>query len=362
MIHVITGAPCSGKSTYILENRSEGDPVIDFDSLAYALGAESGHEANQDVTAIAHVARNAAVDWVLDNPVERDVWIVSCRPSDSEIELYREVDADIIEVDADMDTCLARAESDGRPEKTPEAIREWFDREKGTSMEISYKSFDIEEKDGGEIFAYAATFDREPDAYGDVIAKGAFARTIQEWKNSGKPIPLLFGHNAEDPFYNIGACYDFGENDIGFYIKGNYDPDNDLAQYVRKLANEGRLCKMSFAYVVRDSAEVTLEDGRKANELRDLDVFEVSVVTIPANQHAEIIETRNMTAEVKSGRRNSAKDEQRIRDAIAVLQELLNDIEPEEPKEVNPGEGEEPTEDNGAKALLEIIEKIGGRA
>lgn len=225
-------------------------------------------------------------------------------------------------------------------------------------MELQYKSFQITE-DGGEIVAYAATFDREPDAYGDVIRKGAFTRSLKEWKESGKPIPLLYGHNAEDPYYNIGACTEAIEDDHGLLIRAGFDPDNPLAQYVRKLTDEGRVCKMSFAFMVRDHGEIELEDGTKANELRDVDIFEVSVVLIPANQHADILETRDTEPDTKSGRRNSAADEQRIRDAIATLQALLDDIEqePEEPEQVNAA-AEEPAEVNGSKALLETIRSI----
>lgn len=100
-----------------------------------------------------------------------------------------------------------------------------------------------------------------------------------------------------------------------------------------------------------------LEDGRKANELRDVDIFEVSVVLIPANQNAVILETRDAEPETKSGRRNSAKDESTIREVIAALQGLLDDMEPEEPEQVNSEPEEEP---ETVKGLLETIAKIGG--
>ena len=45
---------------------------------------------------------------------------------------------------------------------------------------------------------------------------------------------------------------------------------------------------MSFAYDVCDWGPVELDGGVKATELRALDLFEVSVVLVPANAHAEI--------------------------------------------------------------------------
>ena len=56
----------------------------------------------------------------------------------------------------------------------------------------------------GTVEGYAATFDRIPDAYGDVIKQGAFADTLKAWEENGKPIPLLYGHSTDDPAYNIG--------------------------------------------------------------------------------------------------------------------------------------------------------------
>lgn len=51
----------------------------------------------------------------------------------------------------------------------------------------------------GRFIGYAATFDRKPDTYGDVIAKGAFAGTIRAWADSIRPVPVFYGHNMDDP-------------------------------------------------------------------------------------------------------------------------------------------------------------------
>lgn len=357
MIHVITGAPCSGKSTYVQEHAEPGDVVVDFDALACALGA-SPHEAVTESTnpvKAAFQARDAVIDWVLDT--DSEAYIIHTSPTDAQLARYMDAGAEFVEVEATLEECLARCESDSRPEGTADIIREWFTGRKAMS-ETKYKEFEATE-DGGHIKAYAATFDREPDCYGDVIAKGAFDRTIKAWRDSGKPIPLLFGHNADDPYYNIGSCKEFGVDDRGFYIEGEFDAENETAQYVRKLCKEGRVCKMSFAYAVRDWAEIKLEDGTRANELRDLDVFEVSVVTIPANSHADIVEVKDTDPDVKSGRRNSAKDESVIREVIAALQGLLDDTEPEEPGEANSQEKEQtPVNDSRKENLLELMKSI----
>ena len=43
---------------------------------------------------------------------------------------------------------------------------------------IKTKTFDIKADANGAIVGYASTWTREPDSYGDVVAKGAFAECI----------------------------------------------------------------------------------------------------------------------------------------------------------------------------------------
>ena len=180
------------------------------------------------------------------------------------------------------------------------------------------------EMDGGTVKGYASTFDREPDSYGDVIARGAFAKSIERWAKGDKPVPLLYGHNTDDPIYNIGAVTLMKEDERGLYIEAEFDAENEKAQYVRKLVKEGRLYQFSFAFDCTDWAEVELEDGRKANELRELEIYEVSLVQIPANQHAEVVDVKS--ADVKSGRRNSKADADELRNILTLTDEIAETV------------------------------------
>ena len=214
----------------------------------------------------------------------------------------------------------------------------------------------------GIVEGYASTFDREPDSYGDVIAPGAFADTLARWRETGKPIPLLYGHSTEDPEYNIGKVVEAYEDERGLFVRAEFDADNPKAQYVRKLVKEGRLYQFSFAYQVLDAGTVELEGGLEAYELRKLDIFEVSLVQIPANQHAEVVEVKAATPEVKSGRRNSKADEDELRRVLdmanqieTIVQSLIGD-EQDEPEPEPEDKPEEPEgakgEDSTAKAAL----------
>ena len=193
---------------------------------------------------------------------------------------------------------------------------------------IKTKTFLIKADSNGSIVGYASTWTREPDSYGDVVAKGAFAECIARLKEEGRNIPFLWNHDAMNLKAFIGTVIDLLEDDHGLKFEAIFD-DTEEAQRARQLAQDGRLCKFSFAYDVLEAGEITLEDGRKANELRKLNIHEVSLVMYPANADTSVVS-------VKSGRRNSAKDADAIREAITLLQGVLgelDDTEEEEPIE-----------------------------
>ena len=228
---------------------------------------------------------------------------------------------------------------------------------------IKTKTFDIKADNLGAIVGYASTWTREPDSYGDVVAKGAFAECIARLKEEGRNIPLLWNHAAMDLKAFIGTVTDLAEDDHGLKFEAVFD-DTEEAQRARQLAQDGRLCKFSFAYDVLEAGEITLEDGRKANELRKLNIHEVSLVMYPANADTSVVS-------VKAGRRNRKSDEDIIKQIISLANQLLTDevddieevpqeseAKSEEPDTVNDEEQKRKTELlKHANKLLEEVNK-----
>ncbi|MBO4390389.1 MAG: HK97 family phage prohead protease [Lachnospiraceae bacterium] len=198
---------------------------------------------------------------------------------------------------------------------------------------MKYKEFSVKYEDSGNgtIEGYASTWIREPDSYGDVVKEGAFARTLKERWNGGKGIPLLWAHQMDNLSSYIGTA-EATEDEKGLHFLAGFD-DTSEAQRVRGLYKDGRLSKFSFAFDIKDEGPVELDGGIKANELRDLDLFEISCVCVPANDDAGVVD-------IKAGRRNSKSDEQAIREAIALLESVLDDEESDD--------GEDNVEANGA--------------
>lgn len=182
---------------------------------------------------------------------------------------------------------------------------------------IKTKTFDIKADANGAIVGYASTWIREPDSYGDVVAKGAFVECIRRLKEEGRNIPFLWNHDAMNLKAFIGTVTALEEDDHGLKFEAIFD-DTEEAQRARQLAQDGRLCKFSFSYDVLDAGEVELEDGRKANELRKLNIHEVSLVMYPANPDTSVVS-------VKAGRRNRKSDEDIIKQIISLANQLLTD-------------------------------------
>lgn len=187
-------------------------------------------------------------------------------------------------------------------------------------MNLKTKTVDVK-ADSGSIKGYAATWTREPDSYGDVIAKGAFTDSIAEIESSGNHIPLLWNHDSGDLKSYIGTVARLEEDEHGLMFEADFDSTEE-AQRARELASDGRLCKCSFAYDVIDQATVELENGTEANELRKLNIHEVSLVMYPANRDTSVIEVKS-SPEVKAGRRNSARDA----DDLNAVMEMLGSIQ-----------------------------------
>jgi len=186
---------------------------------------------------------------------------------------------------------------------------------------LTYKSIPFEVKelipvaDGGwEIAGYASTFGGEPDSYGDVIAAGAFAKSI-----ASRATKFLYEHSEP-----IGKQLEIREDAHGLYGRWSI-VDTQAGTDAYKLAKAGVLDSLSIGY--RTVADEFRSDGVRV--LREVDLFEVSAVAIPANRNAVItdvksfdrhssdvqVAVREWLERVKSGADTRAKDGRDISEA-----------------------------------------------
>jgi predicted kinase len=123
VITVVTGPPCSGKSTYVREHRKPGDIVIDFDTLAQALGSPNPHDHSTAVRNVTIRMRRAAIEAALRTH-DVDVWIVDCNISPDRMRAYQRAGATIRAMTVDSAELHRRASKE-RPALWHRLIDEW---------------------------------------------------------------------------------------------------------------------------------------------------------------------------------------------------------------------------------------------
>lgn len=236
-------------------------------------------------------------------------------------------------------------------------------------MAYRYKTIEMKADENGIIEGYFSTYDKKPDSYGDIIAPGAFTETIKKREETGHPFPLCFNHDFSAV---IGAVDSIEDTEKGPYIKAHF-LDTQQAQDVRKMLLSGAIYQFSFAYDVLEARRPTEEEKKLGigTVLEKLEVFEISVVTVPANQNAVATEVKSAEPETKAGKRNSKADEEVIKQIRDLAQSLLDEDddtkneEPDrDPEEAEPEVNAAAEEQKGAsnsekvKGLLEYIKNM----
>ena len=131
-----------------------------------------------------------------------------------------------------------------------------------------------ESEDGGvDIKGSAST--NGLDRAGDIIETDAWTKGgLENFKNN--PI-ILFNHNYDKP---IGRAKDLQVTENGLEISAKI---SKAAGEVTQLIKDGVLGAFSVGFKVKDADYMTETDGYK---IKDAELFEVSVVSVPCNQGA----------------------------------------------------------------------------
>jgi HK97 family phage prohead protease len=139
----------------------------------------------------------------------------------------------------------------------------------------------------GEITGYGSTFGNV-DLGGDVVAPGAFAKSLAEHKAEGTSPSMLWAHDPGEP---IGVWTEAREDARGLFLAGKLTLETRRGAEARALAKDGALA-LSIGFQTRDA--VYEKDQRV---LKDLALFEVSLVSMPMNPQARLTSVKSATAD-----------------------------------------------------------------
>ena len=141
------------------------------------------------------------------------------------------------------------------------------------NLTSTFKSVEANEDGSVNIKGYASTNDT--DRAGDVIDKEAWEKGGLD--NFGNNPIILFNHDYNRP---IGRATGLETDDRGLKLTANISKS---AGDVTNLVKEGILRAFSVGFRVRNADYIEETDGLK---ISDAELFEISVVSVPANQAA----------------------------------------------------------------------------
>ena len=131
------------------------------------------------------------------------------------------------------------------------------------------------------VFSGMASVFGNKDLGGDVVEPGAFTRTLS---HKGGEVPILFSHDTTQPI-GLGRLK---EGPRGLEINGELVMESSKAREVYALMKKGVLKGLSIGY---DTVKDQIVNG--VRHLQELKLYEVSVVTFPMNEMAQIFDVKS---------------------------------------------------------------------
>lgn len=140
--------------------------------------------------------------------------------------------------------------------------------------------------DSGTFAGYGSVFG-VVDSYQDVVVSGAFTESLKTRQPS-----LLWQHRSSEP---IGVYTSVKEDNIGLHVEGQLALKTARGAEAYELLKMGALSGLSIGYVTREDS---YDRVTNINTLKKLDLWEVSLVTFPANESARVTDIKSALAQI----------------------------------------------------------------
>jgi len=152
-------------------------------------------------------------------------------------------------------------------------------------MEFIYKAaplgdvvYDIDEKNN-LVKGYGSFFDNK-DSDQDIIRKGAYNKTIKE---NGSRVKYLYQHDMNQP---IGKMTELYEDDKGLVFVAEI-AKTQLGKDVVELMKSGVITENSVGIL-----PIQKQDKGDYREINEVKLYEISAVTLAANDQAKILDVK----------------------------------------------------------------------
>ena len=127
-LYIITGPPCSGKSTYAQTHAKAGDMVIDLDRIALSISAEETehHSYPLAIRNTARIMRKAAITPAVIHARKADTYLIDSKPGTRSRAIYKKNGAKFVEMSAPISILVERCRNE-RPAWVMQTLMTWWD-------------------------------------------------------------------------------------------------------------------------------------------------------------------------------------------------------------------------------------------
>ena len=155
-------------------------------------------------------------------------------------------------------------------------------------------SFEVKADRQGRIEGYASTVN-EVDRGGDVVLPGAFTKSLGAHTKSGTLPVMLWSHQIERP---VGRWTKMSEDIRGLYVEGTLNLKTEAGREAFEHVDAGDAGGLSIGYTTPDGGRVYAGEG--TFHLKEVDLLEVSIVTVPMNPSARITGTKSLGSKAEA--------------------------------------------------------------
>jgi len=144
------------------------------------------------------------------------------------------------------------------------------------TTDSAHQNFKVNSKER-IISGYFTT--NHPDRMSEVALPSAFLKTMETYM--GNPV-VTFMHDIRNV---IGKVVDYKIDEKGVWVKAQIAKGVKWADEVWSLIEQGMIKAFSFGYSTIDEEKGEL-DGKEVNFLKEVDLYEIAVVSVPMNANA----------------------------------------------------------------------------
>lgn len=142
----------------------------------------------------------------------------------------------------------------------------------------------------GRFVGLASTF--QVDSDGDQMMPGTFTKALQKLSDDGKSqVQMKFMHFRSEIIGGFPTGKAF-EDVNGFMVEGQINLDVQRGREAFSLMKQGVITDMSIGFFIKSA---NVDNENQTREINEIDLVEISLVDLPANPGANILEVKTVT-------------------------------------------------------------------